>query len=119
MKKGCAYIFVLLIFLIGVGYYIWQKYGEEIKDKARERIVKIAFENLNEKISGIDPEINADSLINIISERILDKTKDLNLDEIGKYSEDIVNKISEKINDADINSPDLSEIEKMIDDYEK
>ena len=119
MKKGCVYIFFLLIFLTGVGYYIWQKYGEEIKEKTKNRIVKIAFENLNKKLVGINPEINVDSLVNSISDKILEKAKNIELDDINEYTEEIINRISEKLDNTEIKSPDLAGIEKLIEDYER
>lgn len=116
IKKGCFLLIFTFVFIIGVGYYLWQKYNDDIFDEVKKRIVTLAIENLNDEIFDINENINADSLKNIYTDIILDKVKNIDVAELNDYMKELVNKISNEIKD---HKTDLRTIEEIIKSYER
>ncbi|MCF8260426.1 MAG: hypothetical protein K9J12_06605 [Melioribacteraceae bacterium] len=71
MKLGCIIkSFFLVVTIIGIAYYVYENYGDEIIDKSKERIAENLSENiislLGEKGDDLNPQIK-DEILNFVN----------------------------------------------------
>lgn len=119
MIKGCTYTIMIGIFIIGVGYYLWTKYGDDIESKAKERLVEIAVDNLNEKVAGVDLQISPDSLTSYLKNYLTNKFNNVDVKNITTSLDDFISNLEKEIKSTNLESFDFSKLDEFIENYEK
>ncbi|MBU1098785.1 MAG: hypothetical protein KKA84_00155 [Bacteroidetes bacterium] len=119
MKKGCLSIIMMSIFIIGVGYYLWTRFGDDIERKAKERLVEIAVDNLNERVAGLDFQMPPDSLTTHIKNYLEDKFDKVDVVSIRTFLDKFITDLEMEIANSDLESFDFSKLDEFIKNYEK
>lgn len=114
MKKGCFLTGITLFtIIIAVGFYLYRKYWPEIKEVGKEKILNVAFNEMNEKINSLEKSNYQDSLKLLLR-------KNINIYKQKKF-DDAMNKFGEFmdqtrffINDGKIDSVEYTALKNMV-----
>lgn len=119
MKKGCLSIIMMSIFIIGVGYYLWTRFGDDIERKAKERLIEIAVDNLNERVAGLDVQMPPDSLTTHIKNYLEDRFDKVDVNNIRSFLDKFITDLETEITNTDLKSFDFFKLDEFIENYEK
>jgi len=118
MKKGCFFIFVVIPVAIGVLYYVYQKYGDELIDKGNEQVVRLFGDKIKNEFENFEGGKYSDSLkiyFDDFLEKISEEKRELAEEKIKELYEDLKNTVDKNIGD----SLNFENIKKVILDYGK
>ncbi len=87
MKKGCLKGIVLLVIIIGIAYYLGEKYGKDYWDSGKNKVLELVHESLDKNFKKIVPNKYSEQL----KEELLDYFSELK----SQKSEDISNRLKE------------------------
>ncbi len=108
MKKGCFLTIIIIVtMIIGIGFYLFNKYGDQLLNFGKEKLVEIAFDETVDKITNLKDSKYNDSLKVKLKEYFSNfNTEDMN------RADEIINKFEYFIGDD--NLIDSTEYNKLI-----
>jgi len=120
MKRGCFFSGIITItFIIGVGFYIVENYGDAIIDFGKERILQLAFNKINDKIDNLDYSQYRDSL-DVMVNSFVEDLKTESFDDALDQASDFIDNINYYIKDNVIDSLEVDKIkEELYERYSK
>lgn len=113
MKKGCFLsAIIILTIVISVGLYLYRKFGNEISDYGKEKILQVSINEMYEEIDKLEKSIYQDSL-KVLLKQQLTKYKDVNFENaMNKYG-DFVDQMKFFIHDGKIDSIEFTALKNM------
>ena len=119
MKKGCFITLITLItILVMVGIYIYKTKKELFKNYGKEKVISLASDELNEKITNLKLSPYKDSLIYSLRKEVeFVKKKDFEkaMNQFGLVAE----KIKLVISDGIIDSTEYAEVKALVKSHER
>ncbi|NOX66107.1 MAG: hypothetical protein GXO85_10020 [Chlorobi bacterium] len=119
MKKGCFFRSLLLIIvLIGIISYLYQRYGDQLIQSGKEQVKEFVDESIQKAIDNLTESVERDSLQKSL-EKLIDEidTKNISLDSNDFNA--LKEKFNELIDSNKINFENIEELRKLIKEYEK
>jgi len=113
LKKGCFKGLILLAILIGVAYYIAEKYGQDYWDSGKEKVLSLVHESLDKNFKKIVPNKYSEKL----KEELFDyfsELKNQKSDEISDRLNEINQSLKSIIKDSIISELDFEKIREII-----
>lgn len=118
-KSGCFFTTISIITIaIGILFYIGKKYGPEILEAGKEKLLSIAENDINEKLDKVKESEYKDSLIVLINKKI-DNLKNVSFGEMEKDSSEFFERLDDFIKDNIIDSEELSKLTEIYQEYER
>ncbi|VAX18747.1 hypothetical protein MNBD_IGNAVI01-2223 [hydrothermal vent metagenome] len=119
MKKGCFFrSLLLLIVLIGIISYLYQKYGDKIIRSGKEQVKEFVDESIQKAIDNLTDSVEKDSLQKDL-EKLIDEFDSKNISLDSNDFNAIKEKFNELIDSNKINFENIEELRKLIKRYEK
>lgn len=114
MKKGCFLTTVVTgTILIGIIFYVGDKYGDKIVDYFKGRVVELTTDSADEYFDKLAQTEMKDSL-RVLWKNAFDKAKEMEFEEGMNYMSEILRKIDRFAKDSLISSEEFTTIKKMI-----
>ncbi|MCX7876273.1 MAG: hypothetical protein N2321_08925 [Melioribacteraceae bacterium] len=115
MKKGCFFIFVLIItVIVAVSIYLFKNDGEIFKKVSKEKILDFAYSKFEDKFDSTFIKSSYKDSIKILLNDKINRLKNeefnLAMKNFGEIS-DLINKLTK---DGKIDSLDFIEIKKLV-----
>ena len=118
-KSGCFFTTIVTItIVIGIIFYIGKKYGPELWEAGKEKLLSLAENDIKEKIDKVKESQYKDSLIVLINNE-MERLKNFSFEEMEKDSSQFFEKVDEFIEDNVIDSEELSKLTKLYKEYER
>ncbi|MBI9072290.1 MAG: hypothetical protein JEY94_11870 [Melioribacteraceae bacterium] len=105
----------LLIVIIGISFYLYQKYEDDIYDFGKGKVEDYFTEVLSEKINILENSEIKDS-VNVLFNDYIDVIKEKSISETYETSKEFFNKIEDFLDDKQINKEELLKLKKYIND---
>ena len=119
MKKGCFFTTVTIgTILIGIIFYIGDKYGDNIFDYFKGRVVDLTLNSADEYFDKIEQSEYKDSL-KVLWKDAYNKAKLMEFEEGINYMSEILLKIDRYAKDSLISSKEITTIKNLIDNDNK
>ena len=114
MKKGCMFYGVIgLVMFIGIGYYAINKFGPQLLETGKQKIVDLAVENVEGQLTGITDSAAKDS-INALLKNYFTDLSTKGLDSLYSEGNKIVEFIKSIAADEGVTSQDLQELKEKL-----
>lgn len=110
MKRGCFFSVVIgLTLIIGIGFYIIKNYGDDFLRFGKEKVIEIAYDEIEKKVNLLEDSKYQDSLKIKLKYYFTNlETKDL------EQAEAVLNKIEYFIKDKSIDSTEYQLITDLL-----
>ena len=118
-KSGCFFTLVIsTTIIIGIIFYIGKKYGPELWEAGKEKLITFAAEDLKSKIEKLKSNEYKDSLRILVNSQI-NRIKDFSYEDAKHDSLEFFEKVDEFIEDKIIDSDELSKLTEIYKKYER
>ncbi|NOX16810.1 MAG: hypothetical protein GXO87_00810 [Chlorobi bacterium] len=118
IKKGCFFVFVIIPVSIGILYYLYQKYGEELIQKGNKQVIRLVGEKIQNEFKELNGGKYSDSLkvyFDDFMDKISEENRELAEKKIKEAYEELKNTVDKNIGD----SLNFENIKKVLLNYEK
>ncbi|MBI1939573.1 MAG: hypothetical protein HYS25_15800 [Ignavibacteriales bacterium] len=119
MKKGCFLsAIIFLTIAISVGLYLYKKYGHEIKNFGKEKIIEMSRNEIGEKIDELETSKYQDSLKIFLTDE-MEKLHGKDFETAMKRFGIFADQIKSFIDDGVIDSVEFTALKNMADKNER
>lgn len=114
MKSGCILKTILsVIFIIGVGSYIFKTYGPDFKASVEEKAKKVIQEKIESELTSVKDDILRTELDNLIN-NYFDAVKDSAYSIVKESGDSLSNYLATALKDSILDNNEIHFIRKMI-----
>ncbi|MEW6506115.1 MAG: hypothetical protein AB1432_00055 [Bacteroidota bacterium] len=114
MKKGCFLtVIALFTIIIAIGFFLYRKYWPVIKESGKEKIMNVAFNEIEEKINLLDKSVYQDSL-KLLLQKNISLLKQKNFDDAMNKFGEFMDQTKVFIIDGKIDSLEFTALKNMV-----
>ena len=114
MKKGCFLTTIATVtVLIGIGFYVFDTYGDKILDAGKEKVRQMAYNSMDEYFDKAVSNEYKDSLL-VLWNDVVEQSKKMEFESGIDQLTDISLQIERAVRDSVINQNELHKIRDLI-----
>ena len=114
MKKGCFLTSTILFtIIVGVLFFIFNNYGDEVLNNAKEAVINFSSDDIMESVGEIENNKYKDSL-KVIVEKYVNQMKEKDFSEAVNETGDFFERIKFLVHDGVVDSADIVLLRKYV-----